>query len=76
MANICEKAFPTLQVKMYISGTTSWKIPDPNLKIWLLESGVVRQYGLWSFQRGYKIRKVFAEESTHSKEIIEFWELD
>ena len=25
---------------------------------------------------GYKIRKVFAKESTHSKEIIEFWELD
>ena len=25
---------------------------------------------------GYKIRKVFAWESTYSKEIIEFWELD
>ena len=24
---------------------------------------------------GYKIRKIFAEESTYSKEIIEFWEL-
>ena len=25
---------------------------------------------------GYKIRKVFAYESTYSKEMIEFWELD
>ena len=24
---------------------------------------------------GYKIRKIFAKESTYSKEIIEFWEL-
>ena len=24
----------------------------------------------------YKIRKIFAEESTHSKEVIEFWVLD
>jgi hypothetical protein len=26
--------------------------------------------------RGYKIRKIFALESTYPKEIIEFWVLD
>ena len=25
---------------------------------------------------GYKIRKIFAKESTYPKEIFEFWELD
>jgi hypothetical protein len=25
---------------------------------------------------GYKIRKVFSSESTYSKKIIEFWEMD
>ena len=36
------------------------------LKLW--------KYGLWSFQaRGYKIRNIFALESTYPKEIIEFW---
>ena len=25
---------------------------------------------------GYKIRKIFAKQSTYSKEIIEFWELN
>ena len=33
--------------------------------------------GVVEFSReGYKIRKVFAKESTYPKEIYEFWELD
>ena len=38
--------------------------------------GRLWQYGVWSFQTGgYKIRKIFASESTYWKIIIEFWEL-
>ena len=38
---------------------------------------ILWQYGLWSFQTGItKNRKIFAEESTYPKEIIEILVLD